>query len=66
MPDCEKYMDLISEELDGELSKEEKADLYAHLGQCENCRRYRDALMAVEDALVNDLAGPSASLAKSS
>ena len=39
MPDCEKYMDLIGAELDDALTEEEKADLYAHLSQCENCRR---------------------------
>lgn len=65
MPNCEKYQDLISEELDGELSEAEKADLYAHLGQCENCRRYRDALLSVEDALANDLVEPPVTLAKS-
>ena len=65
MPDCEKYMDLIGAELDDALTEEEKADLYAHLSQCENCRRYRDALLSVEDALANDLAEPPATLAKS-
>ena len=65
MPNCDYYMDLISAELDDALTGEEKADLYAHLSQCENCRRYRDALLSVEDALENDLAVPPATLAKS-
>jgi len=65
MPNCDYYMDLISAELDDALTEAEKADLYAHLSQCENCRRYRDALLSVEDALENDLAVPPATLAKS-
>ena len=65
MPHCEKFMDLISAELDGALTNPEKAELYAHLEYCENCCRYRDALLAVEDALASDMTPPPATLAKS-
>jgi len=65
MPNCDKYMDLIGAELDDALTEAEKTALYAHLAQCEACRRYRDALLSVEDVLANDLAEPPATLAKS-
>lgn len=64
MRNCDEILDLISAELDGELAEEEKAALYAHLEQCENCRRYRDALREMSDALENDLAEPPAALAQ--
>ena len=53
---------MIGAELDGELSAAEQAALRAHLETCENCRRYRAAVLAVSDALQNELAEPPASL----
>ena len=45
--ECRKYQELISAELDGEITPEESAALRAHLEQCETCRRYREALQAL-------------------
>lgn len=64
MPNCEYYLDLVSAELDGELTEAEKADLTAHLTHCDACRRYRDALLSVEEAL-DELVEPPVTLAKS-
>ena len=49
---CEKYLDLISARLDGELSAGEQAELDAHLQTCPACR-----------AIANDLKGLHSTLA---
>ncbi|MBR5381976.1 MAG: zf-HC2 domain-containing protein [Oscillospiraceae bacterium] len=38
MSDCEKYFDLISAYIDGELSASEEDELKAHLASCKHCR----------------------------
>ena len=35
---CEKALELISAELDGELTQQERAELQAHLDACPDCR----------------------------
>ena len=35
---CDKALELMSAELDGELTKEETAALQAHLDECPDCR----------------------------
>lgn len=65
MTDCAYYMELISAELDGELTEAERARLTAHLEQCPDCRRYRQALASVSGALADSLEPPPATLARS-
>ena len=47
MENCGYFEELISAELDGELSEAEKEALRAHLETCDACRAYREALRAV-------------------
>ena len=61
MEDCGYFEELISAELDGELSEAEKEALRAHLEHCENCRAYREALRAVAGTEA-DLPAPPADL----
>lgn len=37
---CEKYRELFSANLDGELSSEEYGELEFHLGECSRCRNF--------------------------
>lgn len=43
---CEEYIDLMMQDIDGEISQQDQAALYAHLQQCEACKAiyqaYRD------------------------
>lgn len=48
---CDHYRELLSAELDGELTQAEDADLTKHLDGCAGCRAYRDDLHASEPAL---------------
>ena len=43
---CNDFHDLISAELDGEITPEESAALHAHLNVCPSCRRYAQLLQA--------------------
>lgn len=47
MNDCEKYSELISALIDGELNDEERAALEAHLAECPDCRRVSEAFSAI-------------------
>ena len=58
MSDCEKYLDLISAYIDGELPEQDRADLESHLASCENCRALYDTLTAVSEDMRSDLADP--------
>ena len=40
MDRCERYTDLISARLDGELTGEEERELEAHLACCPACRSF--------------------------
>ena len=64
MPECEKYLDWISAELDGELSAAETAELCAHLEDCESCRAYRETLRSITRLLAEELPEPPAALAE--
>lgn len=48
---CEEALQLISEELDGELDEARRALLEEHLSSCEDCRNARQALSQIDDAL---------------
>jgi predicted anti-sigma-YlaC factor YlaD len=44
---CEQYQELISADLDAELSAEEEPGLWAHLARCADCRRWRRDQLAM-------------------
>jgi hypothetical protein len=50
-----KQLELMSAVLDGEATKEEAAELYAHLETCEDCARTFRALKSISDAMPEDL-----------
>ncbi|MBO4832344.1 MAG: zf-HC2 domain-containing protein [Oscillospiraceae bacterium] len=63
MPDCEKYFDLISAYIDGELTASEEAELQTHLASCSHCRAVYDALAGLSGELRSDLEEPPEDLA---
>jgi hypothetical protein len=48
---CRRGRELVSLELDGQLSELEAAQLEAHLGQCAACRAFRADLVPISAAL---------------
>lgn len=49
MSSCEKYMEMASAYLDGELSPEERAELLAHLEACPGCRAFYEVIGGISD-----------------
>ena len=50
MTDCSEYIILISCLIDGEITSEEKAELFAHMEQCSECKAmYEDMLKMSEE-----------------
>lgn len=47
---CERYLDLISARLDGELTAQEEAELSAHLQECPECRAIADDMNNLRSA----------------
>ena len=50
MSGCEKYQELISAMLDGELSTEKTVELSVHLAKCPECRAMYEAFSAMREA----------------
>ncbi len=50
MPNCEKYRELCSASIDGELSLEQKRELSEHLSECPACAAYLDDLRQMRNA----------------
>ena len=50
---CEKYLDLISARMDGELTQREQAELDAHLQTCPACRAIAGELEGLHSALTD-------------
>ena len=55
---CEKYPEMISAYIDGELSEEEKAELEAHLNICEDCRSAFEIYREISEGIALDLEEP--------
>ncbi len=51
MNECERYQELISGMIDGELSAEEEAEVRAHLAQCPECSAMYEVFAAVGEAI---------------
>ena len=62
MADHGYFEELICAELDGELTAEQKAELDAHLEECERCRAFREAMSAIEGVSARYLSEPPAEL----
>ncbi|MFR3291290.1 MAG: anti-sigma factor family protein [Lachnospiraceae bacterium] len=60
MSECDKYQEMISQMLDGELPEPHKTELVKHLGCCPDCRRVYDAFSAISLSL-GETAAPRAS-----
>ena len=58
MNPCEPYEDLLSAQLDGELTARDQADLTAHLETCPHCRKYARDLQALHASLLTMAADP--------
>lgn len=64
MNDCEKYTELMSQMIDGELNAEQESELRTHIASCEECRRVFEAFEGVSSALADELVEPPEMLAK--
>ena len=62
MSSCEKYQELISRMIDGDLSTREEADLARHLDECPACAALFSAFSAVSRQIGSDLEEPPAEL----
>ena len=51
MKECEEFAPLLSAFVDGELTEEERAEVLAHVSECEKCRRLLGELTALHAAL---------------
>ncbi len=51
MSECDKYLEMISQLVDGELPEPHKTELVKHLGCCPDCRRVYDAFSAISLSL---------------
>ncbi|MGI6026333.1 MAG: anti-sigma factor family protein [Candidatus Scatomorpha sp.] len=51
MSECDRYLEMISQLVDGELPEPQKTELFAHLDGCANCRRVYDAFSAISLSL---------------
>ncbi len=64
MSECAKYDVLISMAVDGELDKDEKSELDAHLAVCSECRAYLKLLQSIRKDAGETLAQPPEKLAE--
>jgi len=62
MADCEKYIEMMSAMVDGELSEKDEAELRSHLEDCADCRRVYNAFTGISGALSEELAAPPETL----
>lgn len=51
MSECDRYLEMISELVDGELPEPQKTELFEHLESCDYCRRAYDAFSAISLSL---------------
>lgn len=51
MSECDRYLEMISQLVDGELPEPQKTELFEHLESCANCRRVYDAFNAISLSL---------------
>ncbi len=51
---CDGYEDQLNEYADGELSFDGQSDLFGHLAECEQCRRYLESVIALRRIVAED------------
>lgn len=51
MSDCKEIQELISALIDGKVSEKEKAEVYAHVEKCSECKAMLEAFTAVSESL---------------
>lgn len=51
MSDCREIQELISVLIDGKVSEKEKAEVYAHVEKCSECKAMLEAFTAVSESL---------------
>ena len=56
---CNDYIDLICLEMDEEISQEQRITLQTHLKECENCRRFREAIREISMAVAQEEIPPA-------
>lgn len=59
---CDKYREMISQMLDGELTEPQKTELIAHIAVCRECERLYNAFASISLAIEEGLADPPESL----
>ena len=59
---CDHYIELISECLDGVISPENKRELAAHLSECAECRAFAELMQAAHSELEDMAVEPPATL----
>ncbi|NCB51763.1 MAG: hypothetical protein EOM54_07785 [Clostridia bacterium] len=62
MNSCEKYREIISQMLDGELTEPQKTELIAHIADCRECARLYNAFASISLAIEDGLTDPPESL----
>jgi len=65
MSECEKYLEMISAQIDHELSPEEERELERHLESCPSCRKVKEAFGTISGAMDEELVQPPENLAAS-
>lgn len=58
MSHCDKYIEMASLYIDGELPENEVPELMEHLAGCPDCRRYYEVFSGVSDALSDEVKAP--------
>ena len=53
MKECEEFAPLLSAFVDGELTEDERAEVLAHVSECEKCRRLLGELTALHLSLIH-------------
>ena len=51
MRDCHEYMDLLTAQLDGEITEAEERELFEHLLACPECRMLQQDLLELSDTM---------------
>ncbi len=65
MSDCEKYIELISSMVDGELTNEQETELRTHMENCDECKRVYNAFVGISGAISENMVEPPEMLAES-
>lgn len=64
MTDCDKYIEMMSAMIDGELTSEQETELRTHIDECKDCKRVYNAFKGISDALSDELVTPPDKLVK--